>query len=141
MKQRELVRLLLQKAVQDETVVARLLADTGIDDEIIGFHAQQAVEKALKAWLAYLGIDYPKIHNLETFMGLLNVHGHSFPDDLAEVNKLTPFATVFRYEALPLTAPLDRADVLRLVQRIIAFVNLQVGEHAEGQRGKNEKPA
>ena len=141
MKQRELVRLLLQKAVQNETVVARLLADTGIDDEIIGFHAQQAVEKALKAWLAYLGIDYPKIHNLETFMGLLNVHGHSFPDDLAEVNKLTPFATVFRYEALPLTAPLDRADVLRLVQRIIAFVNLQVGEHAEGQRGKNEKPA
>jgi len=141
MKQRELVRLLLQKAVQDETVVARLLADTGIDDEIIGFHAQQAVEKALKAWLAYLGIDYPKIHNLETFMGLLNVHGHSFPDDLAEVNKLTPFATVFRYEALPLTAPLDRADVLRLVQRIIAFVNLQVGEYAEGQRGKNEKPA
>jgi len=141
MKQRELVRLLLQKAVQDETVVARLLADTGIDDEIIGFHAQQAVEKALKAWLAYLGIDYPKIHNLETFMGLLNVHGHSFPDDLAEVNKLTPFATVFRYEALPLTAPLDRADVLRLVQRIIAFVNLQVGEHAERQRGKNEKPA
>jgi len=141
MKQRELIRLLLQKAVQNETVVARLLADTGIDDEIIGFHAQQAVEKALKAWLAYLGIDYPKIHNLETFMGLLNVHGHSFPDDLAEVNKLTPFATVFRYEALPLTAPLDRADVLRLVQRIIAFVNLQVGEHAEGQRGKNEKPA
>lgn len=25
-----------------------------------GFHLQQAVEKALKAWLAWKGIDYPK---------------------------------------------------------------------------------
>ncbi|MEI6148859.1 MAG: HEPN domain-containing protein [bacterium] len=31
--------------------MSRLLPDADIDDEIIGFHAQQAVEQSLKAWL------------------------------------------------------------------------------------------
>ena len=34
-------------------------------DEIFGFHAQQAVEKALKAWLAFLGQRFPKTHDLK----------------------------------------------------------------------------
>lgn len=33
-------------------------------DEIFGFHAQQAVEKLFKAWLALLGDSYPRIHDL-----------------------------------------------------------------------------
>jgi len=28
-------------------------------DEIFGFHAQQAVEKGLKAWICLHGIEYP----------------------------------------------------------------------------------
>ena len=134
MKRHELTRLLLQKAAQDQAAMARLLPDTDLNDEIIGFHAQQAVEKALKAWLAYLGIDYPKVHHLETLLALLNAQGHSLPAALAGVNKLTPFATVFRYEELPLAVILDRADTLQLVQRILVFVNQQVGECAERRR-------
>ena len=134
MKRHELTRLLLQKAAQDQAAMARLLPDTDLNDEIIGFHAQQAVEKALKAWLAYLGIDYPKVHHLETLLALLNAQGHSLPDALAGVTKLTPFATVFRYEELPLAVTLDRADALQLVQRILVFVNQQVGECAERRR-------
>ncbi len=55
MKQRELVLALLHKASQDEAVMSRLLPDADIDDEVIGFHAQQAVEKSLKAWLTHGG--------------------------------------------------------------------------------------
>ena len=33
-------------------------------DEIFGFHAQQAVEKALKSWLASLGVLFPKTHGI-----------------------------------------------------------------------------
>lgn len=134
MKRLELARLLLQKAAQDHTAMARLLPDTDLNDEIIGFHAQQAVEKALKAWLAYLSIDYPKVHHLETLLALLTAQGHSLPEALAGVTKLTPFATVFRYEELPLAVALDRADALQLVQGILAFVNQQVGERAAGRR-------
>jgi len=59
--------------------MVRLLPDAGLDDEIIGFHAQQAVEKALKAWLVHLGIDFPKVHSLGALMDLLGVHGHPLP--------------------------------------------------------------
>lgn len=127
MKQPELVQLLLHKAHQDEAVLAKLLSDEEIDDEIIGFHAQQAVEKLLKAWLAHLGLDYPKVHRLEALVDLLEANGKLLPDDLANLGHLTPFATAFRYEDLPLTAAFDRAEALAWVQRLRAFVESQIG--------------
>ena len=127
MKQPELVRLLLHKARQDEAVFTKLLSDPEIDDEMIGFHAQQAVEKLLKAWLAHLGLDFPKVHRLEALVDLLEANGKPLPQDLANLGQLTPFATVFRYEDLPLTAPFDRTEVLAWVQRLRAFVESQIG--------------
>ncbi|MFH1023522.1 MAG: HEPN domain-containing protein [Planctomycetota bacterium] len=122
MKQHELVRLLLHKAAQDEAAMVRLLSDPDLENEILGFHAQQAVEKSLKAGLAHLGIDYPKVHSLETLLELLNAQGHPLPPDLSDVSQLTPFATVFRYEDLPLSAVFDRTDALRLVRGIRSHV-------------------
>jgi hypothetical protein len=40
-------RVLLSKATKDEALVRKIWSDTDIVDEIIGFHAQQAIEKAL----------------------------------------------------------------------------------------------
>jgi len=134
MKQRELVRALLHKAAQDEAAVARLMPDADLDDELVGFHAQQAVEKSLKAWLAHLGIDYPRIHSLETLVELLNAHGHELPADITDVSELTPFATVFRYEELPYSTSFDRAEALRLVQRIRSHVKAVVGDISESSR-------
>jgi HEPN domain-containing protein len=59
MKRLEMVRTLMSKAAQDEAVLEALLPDRKFNDETLGFHAQQAVEKTIKAWLAYLEIDYP----------------------------------------------------------------------------------
>lgn len=112
--------------------MVRLLPDAGLDDEIIGFHAQQAVEKALKAWLAHLGIDYPRAHSLGALVDLLVLHGHSLPPDLANADKLTPFATVFRYDDLPISSSFDRMDALRLAKGVRAFVKKMIGESAEG---------
>jgi HEPN domain-containing protein len=121
MMQHELTQLLLHKAEQDELVVMRLMADLSVDDEIIGFHAQQAVEKLLKAWLSYLKTDYPKVHSLELLLDLLAEKGHHLPAEL-DVVKLSPFATVFRYEDLPLTTRFDRAEALGFVQAVRALV-------------------
>jgi len=49
MPQREHSELLLRKAAQDEFTVEKLIPDPESPDEVIGFHAQQAVEKILKA--------------------------------------------------------------------------------------------
>jgi len=75
MKQREQTRLLLRKAAQDEAVMDALLQNTDIDDETFGFHAQQAVEKLLKAYLSARGVDYPKMHNLRAIVDLIAATG------------------------------------------------------------------
>ena len=43
--------VLFRKAAQDELVLERLLTDADVDDDTLGFHAQQAAEKRLKALL------------------------------------------------------------------------------------------
>ncbi|MBI2433574.1 MAG: HEPN domain-containing protein [Candidatus Hydrogenedentes bacterium] len=68
MKQHEMIRMLLHKAGQDQAVLETLLNDPRFDDETLGFHAQQAAEKLLKAWLVFQGVDYPKVHRIETLL-------------------------------------------------------------------------
>lgn len=48
-KGRDLARVLLDRADDDLTLVRRVVGDEDIADAIVGFHAQQAVEKAIKA--------------------------------------------------------------------------------------------
>lgn len=44
-------RLLMKKAAGDEAILARLIEDADIPDDALGFHAQQTVEKMIKAGL------------------------------------------------------------------------------------------
>jgi HEPN domain-containing protein len=53
--------------------------ESSFAEEIFGFHAQPPVEKTLKAWLSCKDISYPKSHNLEEIVGLLEDGGESFP--------------------------------------------------------------
>jgi HEPN domain-containing protein len=55
--------VLVRKAEEDANAM-RLLADAEISDEIVGFHAQQAVEKWLKAVLGSRGIEFEYTHDL-----------------------------------------------------------------------------
>lgn len=57
---RDLARRLLRRADDDITLV-RTVVD---NDEILGFHAQQAVEKSIKAVLAAHEVEYGKTHQL-----------------------------------------------------------------------------
>ena len=40
-------------------------------EAIFGFHAQQAAEKCLKAWIAFLGIRFPRTHDLMVLLETL----------------------------------------------------------------------
>lgn len=50
---------MLRMAHKDFSALTDMLDNAVFADEIFGFHAQQAVEKALKAWLCAHGIAYP----------------------------------------------------------------------------------
>ena len=95
-------RLLLRKAAQDLAVLDKLIDDAAIDDETLGYHAQQAAEKLIKALLAHGGHEYPRSHNIGLLLDLLETHGISMPGSFEDVQALTPFGTVYRYDDLPL---------------------------------------
>jgi HEPN domain-containing protein len=50
---------LLEMARKDYSALANMLDTESFSDEVFGFHAQQAIEKSLKAWIAFCGLVYP----------------------------------------------------------------------------------
>lgn len=122
MSPREQCEMLLRKAAADEALVDKVLDDPAIADELVGYHCQQAVEKLLKARLVDLGVNYPKTHNLQTLVELLEAQGKQLPADLAEVDLLTPFATIYRYEDPPQLGGFDRKTAHEFIRRMRAWV-------------------
>ena len=122
---RDLARLLLRKAAGDVSTLRALRGDRAIPDEILGFHAQQAVEKLLKALLASRGVEFPRTHDLAVLLSLVKHHGVPAPPEFTEADALTPWAIEFRYEQA-LGETLDREAALTLVERIGAWAAEQV---------------
>jgi HEPN domain-containing protein len=89
----------LAKAVSDLTSAKRLAEGEGPYDGAC-FHAQQAVEKALKAVLAAADAPIPRTHNLEDLMALvaLTDPASALATSREEVTDLTPFAVELRYD-------------------------------------------
>ncbi|WP_300340103.1 HEPN domain-containing protein [Accumulibacter sp.] len=62
------------------------------------FHAQQSVEKALKAVLTARRATFPRTHNLEELGLLVTESGIGLPAPGRDLRRLTPFAVDFRYD-------------------------------------------
>ena len=60
----DFVQQWLEKAHKDLRVTAILLDSDIADYENAGFHAQQATEKFIKAFLVCHQIEFPKTHNM-----------------------------------------------------------------------------
>jgi HEPN domain-containing protein len=122
MSPREQGEMLLRKASADEALVEKVIGNPDIADELVGYHCQQAVEKLLKARLAALGANYPKTHNLLALVELLEAHGKQLPSDLADLDLLTPYATIYRYEDAPEAGVFDRRLAREFIKRLRAWV-------------------
>ena len=123
----EQARELLAAAERDLSAL-RGMGDAGIfADEIFGFHAQQAVEKSFKAWLAFLSEVYPLTHDLGELLALLRAHDDS-ASRFEGLIEYTPYAVGLRYAgAEPQRWPLDRGDVLPRVEALLERVRQLVG--------------
>lgn len=86
---------------------AVLLQDPAADEASWGFQIEQAIEKALKAWLFSLGDDPPFIHNLTALFQRITDRGGSV-DRFLQLEAFTAFAVQFRYDAEPEPMELDR---------------------------------
>jgi HEPN domain-containing protein len=104
-EQREYAELLLERAASDLGACRVLMAEEDMLDDVVGFHAQQAVEKALKVALVLADIDFPRSHDLRELTDIAVEAGISVPGSIQEARWLTPWAAQLRYEMLE---PLDR---------------------------------
>jgi HEPN domain-containing protein len=118
---RESADILFTKAGEDAQMLRTLLESSGAPAWGLGFHAQQSVEKAIKAVLGWHGIVFPYTHDLERLLILLQKHGLPLPPDAAGIPRLSPFGTFSRYgtilgkdEDLP-----ERSWLLAAVQRTL----------------------
>jgi HEPN domain-containing protein len=123
--------LLLRKAQDDERLALLILDNPAVSDEQIGFQAQQAVEKAIKAVLSHNAIAYRRTHDLAELIDLLKAGAIRYPALLDESTILTPFAAEMRYDYLPPEKPgelpLDRRAVMRIVRAALEWAAGRIG--------------
>jgi HEPN domain-containing protein len=105
---REVAGLLLQKAREDLSAAQVLVATEDQADHVIGFHLQQAVEKALKSVLAERAIEIPRTHDLGYLVELLGSFDIEIPEAITSSDWLTPWGVLFRYDSNPDTLDRDK---------------------------------
>jgi len=118
--QREYAARLLRKAGEDLEVVRALLDNESIADDVIGFHAQQAVEKAMKAVLVVHGLAFRRAHDLGYLLEVAAGGDVDVPRNVAAAQWLTPWASEFRYDE-PEVAGFDRGESLESAERAIEW--------------------
>lgn len=122
MSDRDQAGLLLQVAERELRALNAMDDVETFSDEVFGFLAQQAVEKALKAWLCALGRAHPFTHDLTDLFSRLEDEGLDMKPfwELADLN---PFAVEFRYTNLGFEeVPLNRQEIVTHVRALLARV-------------------
>ena len=93
----ELVRGWLAKAEADFIVARRLVAEGAPYLDAVCFHAQQAAEKYLKAFLVQHQVEFPKTHNLGELLDLISRADGHLAGSLSGVTALNPYGVDIRY--------------------------------------------
>jgi hypothetical protein len=116
-------RGLLDLAHDDLRALGAMLDPTLVSDAIFAFHAQQAVEKALKAWIGMLGHPWPFVHDLGALLERLS----ELECDVAAwapLTWLTAFGVETRYTRRSAhDAPIDRDALARDVGALLVHVD------------------
>ena len=119
----EHVNNLLVMARKDFDALRGMANNAIFADEIFGFHAQQAIEKTFKAWLALIGVDYPLTHDLSRLLLLLEESDQDVTEywPLVEFNV---FAVQARYESglMAQEEPLDRKLIIASIDQLLLKV-------------------
>lgn len=113
---------LLQMARKDHQAITNMLDRDSFSEEVFGFHAQQSIEKTLKAWITAKGLNYPKSHDVSVLIRILGDSGADvtrFPN----LEDYTIYAVQYRYEAYDDSEEqLDRQQVIEATKALIEHV-------------------
>jgi HEPN domain-containing protein len=118
----------LVRADEDLAAPKRLLHTLPPLLGIASHHAQQAAEKALKAFLAAHNTAFRPTHNLEELLPACVAIDASLGRFAIAARTLTPYAVRFRYPGGPLAptqADAERAQ--QLAAELVEFAHVQLG--------------
>ncbi|MDX6449243.1 MAG: hypothetical protein QOD08_1706 [Gaiellaceae bacterium] len=93
----ELAQRFFRKACEDRGALEILSASERAADAVVGFHAQQAVEKFAKAVLTARGFEVPRTHDLRFLLDRAAAGGIEVPEAVRESVWLTPWSVELRY--------------------------------------------
>jgi len=81
---------------RSDLTLAKIARHEDVLLENLCFHAQQTVEKALKALSIYYNIDFPKTHNIKVILDILKTKV-TIPEEINRSSILTDYAVTARY--------------------------------------------
>ena len=129
----EVCRGLLRKGRQDRIALDALLPAQALDTAC--FHAQQAAEKWLKAFVAYHNVPFPHTHNLAKLVEACAGIDPAFRLLTPTVAPLTPFAVELRYDdafwPTESVAKEARASALEVLEFVLARLPAEMRTFAE----------
>jgi HEPN domain-containing protein len=114
-------RALMSKAANDLLAAEAILA-TGEAIDAVCFHAQQAVEKSLKALLALKDIEYPRRHDLGELLSLARKNWPKMDHFEDRVVDLTPYAVLVRYDAEFEPSMQQAKEALKVAHEMFDFI-------------------
>jgi HEPN domain-containing protein len=121
---------------REELDLARgLLARRATQWWAIGFHAQQAAEKALKAVLVLHGVRYPRTHDLEELPAAARVLEPTLAPHAETLDPVTEFAVAFRYPEANPAPPAAVEEAVRIAEVLLATIT-----GLPGMASDSEKP-
>lgn len=97
MKKADNYSVWLLYAESDLELAAKGKVSKKVKYDMLCFHNQQAAEKAIKAVLVYLKIDFPKTHDIEFLLKLLKKNDVNIPRSVSESIYLSKYAAISRY--------------------------------------------
>ena len=119
----EEIRSWLAKANQDLEAASWLLESPQSLHGAVGFHCQQAAEKALKAYLTWQEEPFEKTHSLVALVGLCLKFSKDFDALRSAATTLTPYAVITRYPGdLPDISNQEAKNALALAFQIWEFI-------------------
>jgi HEPN domain-containing protein len=128
---RKMFAVMLDSAQQDLAVCRLLVGNGDISDAMVGFHAQQCVEKAIKAVLSAHGVEFRRTHDLINLLDLLDDNRVAAPPQSDWLDELNPYAVEARYGTIE-PGDLDRLQALAAAEQVFEWATRETAKFGVG---------
>ncbi|MCK4392756.1 HEPN domain-containing protein [Candidatus Bipolaricaulota bacterium] len=115
----------MNRAKSNLVLARNRLPDVYLED--LCFDAQQAAEKAIKAFLIHLDLCFPYTHDLTDLLTLVEGAGRKVPEDVKRAGILSDYAIESRYPGL--AEPVTQEEYERAVsiaEKVVQWVERQM---------------